>query len=67
MFKKTDNLKPSKLKSKLKVNRSNISRIESALHDLGQLNIEKQNDSISKTEYYLRKSKIIKKLYSSDL
>lgn len=47
--------------------KSNLSRLEMTLEILEELNIDKQNGSISITEYYLRKSKIIKELYSQDL
>ncbi|WP_223034769.1 hypothetical protein [Hanstruepera marina] len=68
MFKKANNLKSNELQSELKFKEiSSLSRIETALNDLQALNVEKQNTSISKTEYFLRKSKIIKKLYAPDL
>lgn len=45
-------------------NRTNITRLEAALNELEELNIEKQQGTLSIKEYYLRKSKIIKKLYT---
>ena len=45
---------------------ANLIRLEIALNDLSELNIERQSESVSRTEYYLRKSKIIKKLYSTE-
>lgn len=59
---------PESINNKLQLkNRANIFRLETALNELEELNIEKQKSTISITEYYLRKSKIIKKLYSQNL
>lgn len=68
MAKKVVKLITEKPKINLQLNnRSNLFRLEMILNDLEELNIENANGSISTTEYYLRKSKIIKKLYSPDL
>lgn len=68
MAKKVLQLNSSKVNGNLALqnNRANIFRLEIVLNELEELNVEKQNNTISITEYYLRKSKIIKKLYSQD-
>ena len=47
-------------------NRANLLRLEAALNNLAELNIEKQTGTVGITEYHLRRSKIIKKLYSPE-
>lgn len=67
MAKKVVKLHVEKAKVNLQLNnRSNLIRLEMALNDLKELNSDKQNGSISSSEYYLRKSRIIQKLYSQD-
>lgn len=60
-IKKTDSNQLLKLN-----NRSMLFRLEMVLNDLEELNTDKLNGSISNSEYYIRKSKIIQKLYSQD-
>ena len=54
-------------KNKLQLNnKANLRRLEVTLNDLKELNIEKQRGVVSITEHNLRRSKIIKKLYSPE-
>lgn len=47
-------------------NNTNLLRLEIALNDLRELDNERHTGNVSHTESYLRKSKIIKKLYSTE-
>jgi len=66
MTNKVVKLRPVEIdETKLQLNiQSNQMRLEVALNSLEELNIEKHNGTIHLTEYYLRKSKIIKNLYT---